>query len=411
VLTPFQFREFRLLIAAVSISIFAEGMWTVVMALQVIALADDPAALSLVAACLATGMLTFILVGGIVADRVSQRAVIIAVETVNVVAVGAVAILGMLGSLQLWHMAVAAAALGVGAAFFFPAYSAYLPRILPAEHLLAANGVEGAIRPTLQQAIGPAVAGMLVGATFPTLGAVTVAGLFAVGLGLLVSMRPAKGSHIVLEVVRRKPHPQADLRDGFLFVARTRWLLWTLLFASMWVFLAMGPIDVLLPFVARDRIAHGEQMYGFVLAAFGLGSAAGALGVSSRRLPRRYLTVMMLMWGVGSLPLAIVGVTRSFPLMAVAVFVVGIADGVGMVIWGTLLQRRVPPEMLGRVSSLDFFVSLAFMPVSMAVAGPLSKVVRVEVIFAVAGIGPVLIAVVALMVARMPRDEIAHPLR
>lgn len=411
VLTPFQFREFRLLIAAVSISIFAEGMWTVVMALQVIALADDPAALSLVAACLATGMLTFILVGGIVADRVSQRAVIIAVETVNVVAVGAVAILGMLGSLQLWHMAVAAAALGVGAAFFFPAYSAYLPRILPAEHLLAANGVEGAIRPTLQQAIGPAVAGMLVGATFPTLGAVTVAGLFAVGLGLLVSMRPAKGSHIVLEVVRRKPHPLADLRDGFLFVARTRWLLWTLLFASMWVFLAMGPIDVLLPFVARDRFAHGEQMYGFVLAAFGLGSAAGALGVSSRRLPRRYLTVMMLMWGVGSLPLAIVGVTRSFPLMAVAVFVVGIADGVGMVIWGTLLQRRVPPEMLGRVSSLDFFVSLAFMPVSMAVAGPLSKVVRVEVIFAVAGIGPVLIAVVALMVARMPRDEIAHPLR
>ena len=58
VLAPFGFREFRLLIAAMSISLFAEGMWTVVMALQVIALADDPAALSLVAACLAAGMLT-----------------------------------------------------------------------------------------------------------------------------------------------------------------------------------------------------------------------------------------------------------------------------------------------------------------------------------------------------------------
>ncbi len=79
---------------------------------------------------------------------------------------------------------------------------------------------------------------------------------------------------------------------------------------------------------------------------------------------------------------------------------------------GTLLQRRVPPEMLGRVSSLDFFVSLAFMPVSMAVAGPLSQVVPVEVIFfAVAGIGPVLLAAIALIAARMPRDEIAHPLR
>ena len=72
-------------------------------------------------------------------------------------------------------MAVAAALLGIGAAFFFPAYSAYLPRILPAEQLLAANGIEGAVRPVLQRAVGPAVAGVLVGATFPSLGAVAVA--------------------------------------------------------------------------------------------------------------------------------------------------------------------------------------------------------------------------------------------
>lgn len=410
-LAPLQFREFRLLISAVSIVIFAEGMWTVVMALQVIALADDPAALSLVATCLAGGMLAFILVGGIVADRVSQRAIIIVVETVNVAAVGAVAVLGSLDALRLWHMAVASAVLGVGAAFFFPAYSAYLPRILPPEHLLAANGIEGAVRPTLQQAIGPAVAGVLVGATFPTLGATAVAVLLAVGLVLLVAMRPSRGDHIVMEVERQKPHALADLRDGLLFVVRTRWLLWTLLFASMWVFLALGPIDVLLPFIARDRFAHGEQMYGFVLAAFGLGSALGALAVSSRQLPRRYLTVMMLMWGLGSVPLAIVGATSSFPVMAVSLFVVGLADGAGMVIWGTLLQRRVPPEMLGRVSSLDFFVSLSFMPLSMAVAGPLSKVVPVEVIFAVAGIAPIVLAAVALVAARMPRDEIVHPLR
>ena len=147
VLAPFRFREFRLLIAAMSLSLFAEGMWTVVMALQVIALADDPAALSLVATCLAAGMLAFILVGGIVADRVNQRAIIIAVEAANVAATGAVAVLGTLGALRLWHMAVAAAVLGIGAAFFFPAYNAYLPRILPAEQLLAANGVEGAVRP------------------------------------------------------------------------------------------------------------------------------------------------------------------------------------------------------------------------------------------------------------------------
>ncbi|APE16417.1 MFS transporter [Mycobacterium sp. WY10] len=409
VLAPFQYREFRLLIAAMSISLFAEGMWAVVMALQVIALADDPAALSLVAACLATGMLAFILVGGIAADRVSQRAIIIAVEITNLAATGAVAILGMLGELQLWHMATAATILGIGAAFFFPAYSAYLPRILPAEQLLAANGVEGAVRPTLQQAIGPAVAGVLVGLTFPALGSVTVAVLFAVALTLLVAMRPGDGEHIVMAVEREKPHIFVDLKEGLRFVLHTTWLRWTLLFACTWVLLAMGPIEVLLPFIARERFADGEQVYGLMLAAFGVGSAIGAVVVSSRPLPRRYLTVMMTMWGAGSLPFVIVGVTSSLPVILGALFVIGLGEGAG-VIWGTLLQRRVPPEMLGRVSSLDFFVSLAFMPVSMAVAGPLSKVVPVEVIFAVAGIGPVLLAAIALIAARMQRDEIAHPL-
>ena len=67
--------------------------------------------------------------------------------------------------------------------------------------------------------------------------------------------------------------------------------------------------------------------------------------------------------------------------------------------------------MLGRVSSLDFFVSLAFMPVSMAIAGPLSKVVSMQTIFLVAGVVPIVLAVIAWFAARMPRDEIAHPLR
>jgi DHA3 family tetracycline resistance protein-like MFS transporter len=238
-----------------------------------------------------------------------------------------------------------------------------------------------------------------------------VAALFAVALTLLVAMRPGDGSHIVMTVERQQPHARTDLRDGLRFVLRTSWLRWTLLFASTWVFLAMGPIEVLLPFIAHDRFARGGQVYGLMLAAFGLGSALGALAVSSRQLPRRYLTVMMLMWGAGSLPLAIVGATSSLAVLVIALFVVGLTDGAGMVIWGTLLQRRVPPEMLGRVSSLDFFVSLAFMPVSMAVAGPLSKMVPVELIFAVTGVAPVLLAAVALTAARMPRDEIAHPLR
>ncbi len=409
VLAPFRLREYRLLISAVSISIFATGMWAVVMALQVMAIDDDPASLSLVATCMGVGMVAFLLVGGIAADRFPQRTIIILVEAVNFVAVTAVAILGVAGSLRLWHMAVAAACLGVAAAFFFPAYSAYLPRILPAEQLLAANGIEGVVRPTLQQAIGPAIAGVLVGATFPTLGAVVVALLYGTGLALLVATRPV--SQPFVDDGREKAHVLADLRDGFLFMLRTRWLFATLLFASGFVLLVIGPIEVLLPFITTARFENGERIYGFVLAAYGIGGALGALAVSSGRLPRRYMTVMMLCWGLGNLPLVVLGCTSSFPLMAAAAFLVGLTDSAGMVIWGTLLQRRVPPEMLGRVSSLDFFVSLAFMPVSMAVAGPLSKVIPVETIFLAAGVIPAVLAVIAFSAARMGRDELANPLR
>ncbi|MBJ7384131.1 MAG: tetracycline efflux MFS transporter Tet(V) [Mycolicibacterium sp.] len=408
VLAPFRIREFRLLIAAVSLSIFAEGMWAVVMALQVIELDDDPTSLSLVATCLGAGLVAFVLVGGIVADRVDQRAIIIVVECVNVVAVVVIAVLGTVGALRIWHMAVAAGVLGIAAAFFFPAYSALLPRILPAEQLLAANGIEGVVRPVFQRAVGPAVAGVLVGATFPAVGAYVVAGLFALGLVLLVTTRPVRDDP---SPEAERPHVMRDLREGFAFMVRTPWLLWTLLFASMFVLVVLGPIEVLLPFIAADRFADGARAYGFILAFFGVGSAIGALAVSSVRLPRRYLSVMMTMWGLGSLPLIVVGVTSSFPLMAAATFVVGVTDGAGMVIWGTLLQRRVPRAMLGRVSSLDFFVSLAFMPVSFAIVGPLSKVVSMETIFAAAGIVPVLLAAVAVTAARMPRDEIANPLR
>ncbi len=410
VLAPFQVREYRFLIGAVALSIFAEGMWAVVMALQVIELSNDPTSLSIVATCLGAGLVAFVLVGGIAADRLNQRSIIIVVETVNVIVVSTVAVLSSTGVLRIWHMAAAAAVLGIAAAFFFPAYSALLPRILPAEQLLAANGVEGVVRPVFQRAVGPAIAGLVVGATFPALGAYVVAALFAIGLVLLIATRPATTNSAPTHDGERA-HVLRDLREGFSFVWRTPWLLWTLLFASMFVLVVLGPIEVLLPFIAQDRFADGARAYGFILAFFGVGSALGALAVSSRRLPRRYLTVMMVMWGAGSLPLVVVGITSSFPAMAAATFVVGVTDGAGMVIWGTLLQRRVPTAMLGRVSSLDFFVSLAFMPVSFAIVGPLSKVVSMEAIFLAAGIVPVLLGAIAMAAARMPRDEIAHPLR
>ena len=201
-----------------------------------------------------------------------------------------------------------------------------------------------------------------------------------------------------------------DLREGVSYTVRTPWLLWTLLWACISVLFLIGPIEVLLPFVVRDQLGGDARMFGFLLAIVGVGGAAASLATASFPLPRRYLTVMMVGWGAGSLPLAAVGIMDSFWALAAALFIFGATGGMGMVIWGTLLQRRVPPHLLGRVSSLDFFVSLALMPVSMALAGPAAEVLPVWLIFLVAGTVCPVMAAVAMVVARMPADELAHPL-
>ena len=118
---------------------------------------------------------------------------------------------------------------------------------------------------------------------------------------------------------------------------------------------------------------------------------------------------MLLCWGAGALPIAAIGFTDSFWVMAVALFVVGATGSAGQVIWGTLLQRRVPSHLLGRISSLDFF-SLALMPVSMALAGPVGEVVPIWLIFLLVGLALPLLAVLALIFGGMLKDEIEHPL-
>jgi MFS family permease len=202
----------------------------------------------------------------------------------------------------------------------------------------------------------------------------------------------------------------SDLREGFRYVRRTSWLWSSLLFALVLVLFIIGPLEVLLPFAIRDNLGGGAEDYGLALAAFGVGGAIGALVISSGRLPRRYLTVMILMWGLGSLPFAVIGVAGALWVMCAALFVVGATYSAAMVIWGTLLQRRVPEGLRGRVSSLDFFVSLALMPVSMAIAGPAGAVFGIAAVFVVAGIVPGFLAVAAIVVPRLDRDELTHPL-
>ncbi|GGC79523.1 putative transporter [Tersicoccus solisilvae] len=441
-LAPFENRQYRVLIAGLSASMVGAGMWAVAMVYQVIAIGGGAVELSVVATVNSVGMLAFLLVGGVAADRLPRRRILVVVEAANLAAVAFTAMLSVTGALTLSALCVTAFVLGVSLAFFYPAYSAILPQLLPARQLLAANGMEGTVRPVLQQAAGPALAGVLVAALTPGPALLGIAACHAVAFLVLLlglphwldtaplrheALPPPVAEPVVALPVtdRRLPGTTADdadagergrsvwtdLREGVAFTLRTRWLFWTLCWAVLVVLLFIGPLEVLLPFLVRDQLGGGSQTFGFLLALYGVGAAAGSLLTASLPLPRRYLTVMISVWGLGMLPLAVLGYTDQFVVMAAALVVCSFTGGVGQVIWGTLLQRRVPPALLGRISSLDFFVSLALMPVSMALAGPVSRLVDVGTIFVVVAVASPLLGLIALVAGRLGRDEREHPLR
>ena len=201
------------------------------------------------------------------------------------------------------------------------------------------------------------------------------------------------------------------MREGWVYMVRTPWLLATLLFASIMILVMMGPFEVLIPFLIKDKLGGGPGDHATVMAAFGIGGAVGSMVMASMRMPRRYLTWMNLMWGLACLPFIVIGIAGEVWVIVVMAFLCGALFSAPMVIWGTLLQRRVPPHLLGRVASLDFFVSVSLMPISMAMAGPVAEWLGLRTTFAIAAIVPGIAAALAIWLAKLPADELAHPLR
>ncbi len=415
-LTPFRHAAYRRLGLALVLGSFAGGVWLVALVWEVIRIGGSASQLSIVSTAAAIGVLLPALLGGVVADRVPQKLILLAVAAVECAGMALVALLSWTDRTELWHLTVVAFATGIAMAFYYPAYSAWLPALVPEEDLLAVNGFEGMVRPTVGQALGPGLAGVVVGGVSTSAALGLAAGFHLLGLLALATV-PLTAVRRDLATADGEPdaHPVTtvlrDMREGFVYMVRTPWLLATLLFASVMILAMMGPFEVLIPFLVKDKLGGGPGDHAMVMAAFGIGGAVGSLAMASIRMPRRYLTWMNLTWGVGCLPFLVIGVAEHVWVVTVMAFLLGACFSAPMVIWGTLLQRRVPPHLLGRVASLDFFVSISLMPVSMALAGPLAEWIGLETTFAIAALVPGVAAGLAIWLAKLPADELAHPLR
>ena len=411
-LAPFRIPAYRRLAVSLAFGAFASGVWIIALVWEVFRLGGSARDLSLVSAASAVGVIIPALLAGVVADRIPQKYILIGVAGVETTGFALVGLLAWGDLTTVPLLAAISLAMGMAMAFYYPAYSALLPSIVPAQDLMAVNGFEGMVRPTIGQAIGPAVAGVVVGAFAPS-AAFGIAALSMFVAMLALASVPRTPLRRTLDASHAS-HPIrsafTDMREGFAYMVRTPWLLATLLFACLMLLMMMGPLEVLIPFLIKSDLGGDASDHAVVLAAFGIGGAVGSFAMSSITMPRRYLTLLLLGWGLSGLPFIVITHAGNIATIVAAAGVMGVLFSAPMVIWGTLLQRRVPPDLLGRVSSLDFFVSIALMPVSMALAAPVSEAIGMDNTFYLAALSPLVFAVVALVWAKMPADELANPL-
>src|SRR5689334_1584559 len=140
----------------------------------------------------------------------------------------------------------------------------------------------------------------------------------------------------------------------------------------------MGPAEVLLPYVVKNGLGGSAADLGLVFAAGGIGSVACALVMGQRGIPRRDVTFMFVVWTLATFAVAGYGIAGAVWQLMLASIAFNALETAGTIVWATIKQRHVPSHLLGRVSSLDWLISIGLLPLSFALTGPVSSAVGVQ---------------------------------
>jgi hypothetical protein len=367
---PLRRRDFRLLWTGMAVSLLGDGIFIVAVAWQAYTLSDRPSALAYVGLATSAPQVAWLLVGGAVSDRVCRRTVLFWSDVVRALAVAALSALVAGGVAHLYELCLVGAVIGTATAFSSPSFDALVPQLVPGPELVQANAIEQFARPFALQLAGPGLGGVAVAVLHPSGSFALDAASFAFSALCVRRMVPIKGYRATTRTSLRH-----EVGEGLRYVRSQVWLWGTFLSATFTYLLFIGPTQVLLPFVVRNSLHQGASTYGEVLAAGGVGALIGAVASGRRRHPRRPMLWIYGWWTLATLAVAGYGLATNAWGLASAALVVNGAEAAGTVVWATLKQRRVANSMLGRVSSIDWAISTALLPLSYALTAPVAEAI------------------------------------
>ncbi|WP_433089344.1 MFS transporter [Dactylosporangium sp. CA-052675] len=351
-----------------TVSVFGDAMLIVASALAVGHL-YGATGVGLVLAAFSIPFVASILFGGVFADRVGARPLMLGADIVRFAAQGTVAAAFLLGSPALWLLLVCSAVHGVSSAAFQPGVNGIVP--LVATDLHRANATIK-VSQSIAQLLGPATAGVV----FGFLGAgplyVTDAATFAVSAVCLAGLRLG-----AVPLPDGSTSPLRDLVEGW-HAFRSRTWIWSVIL--VWVVygvLLFGPLIPLGSVLVSGRL--GAPAYGWTESGLAAGAIVGGL-LALRLHPGRPLAAgAVAMFGYGLLPLAI-ALHAALPLLLAAAAVNGAAWSFWSVMWQTSVQTHVPPAMLNRITSYEVFGSDGSLPIGQALAGPVAAALTAETV-------------------------------
>jgi MFS family permease len=352
-------RQFRLLFTGQIISLFGDALTGVALAFAVLDI-GSPTDLGYVFAAKTVPLVGFLLIGGVFADRLPRRVVMLTADVVRCGAQGAVAVLVLTHSAHIWEIVILQAVSGTASAFFNPASTGLTPLTVSPERLQQANALRG-LSMASTGIIGAAVSGAL------------VAGVGA-GWALAVDAATFAVSAFFLAQLQLPPHVKlaaqsflGDLREGWREFASRTWVWVIVLGASIGNM--MTAVFVVLGAVISKESLGGAGAWATILAALGVGSLVGGV-VSLRVRVRHPLLFGSSFIGFLALPTALLAVRAPVVVIAAGALLAGGGNMIFNALWETALQQHVPPAALSRVSAYDWFGSLAFQPLGLVVAGP-----------------------------------------
>lgn len=358
----FSYKDYRNFFISGLIFVLGASAFPIALAVTVLDNGGSASELGLILASRVAAGTLFMLVGGVWADRLPRKWIMISADSFRAV-LCLVLLFISAHEMPLWAIGLLVFLMGLGDSFGAPAGSAIVPSLLP-DQLLPAGNVARGIVAKVGNIIGPGLGGLAIASIGADWTFALIGGSFLLATSLILKINEPPRQ----EILEDKPTFLFELKEGFALVWEIKWIAASIAMASFQLMVIVAAESVLLPVITR-REFHTDSVFALSAAMFSLGGALSALAAIKFKTEKPGLVAISL-WGL----FAFAPLVLAFPIneyfVVLGYFIAGLSIGGWEAYWVTAVQREVPQDMQGRVFSIDMVGSGGLMPIGMALVGP-----------------------------------------